>query len=212
MKNDDVIVYTCITGNKDTLKEFEKEKGVKYICFSDIERKSLTWDVIKLHTEWCNPRLTSRYHKANPHIVLPDHSWSVWIDGSIKPKVRQIDVIDHINKGMIGLSKHFTNNCIYEEMNTVLDCKKETEHNVEILFKKYKDEKFPIEYGLHMTGMIVRRNTEPNKKFNSLWWDMIKKYSIRDQLSFDYVRWVMNYRVDLIKQCWYKQETHKHAE
>ena len=68
---DKIIVYTCITGGKNELLEYEKEDGIEYICFSDtkIETKTDQWKICDLEWEFDDPRRTARYHKLMSHEV-----------------------------------------------------------------------------------------------------------------------------------------------
>ena len=119
-----LIVYTCITQGKDELKEnFQPEPGVKYICFSDgsVMPKKDIWDIRPLAFEHECPVKTARFHKIGAHAILPDHKWSIWMDGHLKPMVKQQDVIDWMGPNVMGVMHHQHRNCIYDEMLVLLD-------------------------------------------------------------------------------------------
>ena len=211
---DDLIIYTCITNGKDTLKEYEPEKGVRYICFTDgsVSSKTGQWEVLPICKDLVCPVKTARFHKIMAHNVLPDHKWSVWIDGHLTPKVRQSEVVDWMNNNVFGCMMHQDRNCIYDEMSEVLDLKIEDEYVIKDVFNRYKKESVPTNYGLHRTGVLVRKNVPIVQKFNELWWNEVFKNSKRDQLSFDYIRWKLNFVVTELNISWYKQDTHKNNE
>jgi hypothetical protein len=48
---------------------------------------------------------------------------------------------------------------------------------------------FPSGYGLIESSAFIRKNTVEMRKKMSLWWNQVEKGSIRDQLSFDFIRW-----------------------
>jgi hypothetical protein len=63
---------------------------------------------------------------------------------------------------------------------------------------KYEREGFPKNQGLFSTGFIVRRNNKNVANFNEIWWDEVKNYSARDQLSQVYSAWKCGLRIDNI--------------
>lgn len=59
---------------------------------------------------------------------------------------------------------------------------------------KYRSEGFPENAEMVQTGIEVRRHNDPNLiKFNELWFDEVRTKSKRDQLSFNYVAWKLNF-------------------
>ena len=57
----------------------------------------------------------------------------------------------------------------------------------------YKKEGFPKHFGLNETNVIIRRKNESVRKVMDLWEDFLRKYSHRDQMSFNYVLWKLKY-------------------
>ena len=47
--------------------------------------------------------------------------------------------------------------------------------------------------GMTASGVLVRRNTKANAKFNEAWWTEVNNGSVRDQLSFGYVSWKLDF-------------------
>lgn len=207
-----LIIYTCITNGKDDLKEYLPEKGVRYICFTDgsVTPKGDQWEVRPLVWKHDDPTKTARFHKCAAHAVLPEHKWSVWMDGHISPKVKQSEIVDWMTKEgkVFGAMVHTERECIYQEMVTLMDLGIEKERTIKFLFERYKSEGFPQKFGLHRTGVLVRKNVDCNTKFNEMWWNEILHNSKRDQLSFDYTRWLMNFYIQELKLDWYKQDLH----
>ena len=57
----------------------------------------------------------------------------------------------------------------------------------------------PRNYGLNETNIIYRKhNSKKIKKIMTEWWNMIKNYSKRDQLSLSYILWKNNIPVNKI--------------
>ena len=77
-------VYTAIYGGYDTLKQQPDVSNVEYHCFTD--DPTLTSDQWTVHHEaprYDHPRMSAKYYKALPHEVLPDHRWTLWVDGGL---------------------------------------------------------------------------------------------------------------------------------
>ena len=215
-KAKDIIVYTCITNGKNKLEKFLPEEGVRYICFTNekLEQpKETPWELLPLEWEHeSDPRRTSRYHKINSGLVLPTHDWSVWLDGNIRPMVRQKEVIEWMNNRHFATIPHMLRNCLYDEMVACMDRKKESKDMIEKIFNRYKTQGVPPNLGLHATGVLIRRFFPSVVSFCTEWWKEVAKYSKRDQLSFDYIRWKRNFEVATLKSDWYKLNKHQHME
>ena len=54
----------------------------------------------------------------------------------------------------------------------------------------YRKEGLPENTGILSSGIIIRKHNRFNvEKHCELWWEQIKKWTHRDQLSFNYVLW-----------------------
>ena len=86
--------------------------------------------------------------------------------------------------------EHPDRNCIYSEVLAVIKYRKEKSGVAFKIQKRYKKLKFPSKYGLSENCMIVRKHNKKNCIIlMEKWWEQIKKYSKRDQLSLSYVLW-----------------------
>tara|TARA_X000001388_G_C2222537_1_gene119812 strand:+ start:111 stop:776 length:666 start_codon:yes stop_codon:yes gene_type:complete len=218
---DKIIVYTCITGGKNDLLEYDKEDGVKYICFSDDEIKTKTdqWEIMDLEWSFEDPRRTARYHKIMSQDVLPEHDYSVWFDGSMLPKVSIRDLVNWVkNKNVDYCARpHPGWNCIYTESMRIRELNgqyfklsDDEVQKIDDVHNRYVEEKFPRNYGLHETGVLVRKNCNEVHNYNKMWWKEVKENSVRDQLSFDYIRWKTKKEITDIARVWFEQVQHKH--
>jgi hypothetical protein len=81
-------------------------------------------------------------------------------------------------------------NCIYDEALACIKLNKDKKDIIDKQIKFYQKINYPKNNGLVATGFMIRNHT--NDKIILLmekWWEMIKNYSYRDQLSFNYVAW-----------------------
>lgn len=191
------IIYTCITGSYDKLKEPKYiTPGWRYIAFTDnFELTSKFWEINFID----NPHNLDRIRLARRAKImfweyLPEHDLSIWIDGNV-------DVVDNIDKfcnkilndkSHIWIANHHQANCIYEECRRNRQLKKDDIKTINTQSRKYKSENYPEDNGLVATNVIVRTPTSSVKELMTMWFDELLSHSYRDQLSFNYVLWKMN--------------------
>lgn len=107
------------------------------------------------------------------------------------------------------IPQHPQRNCIYKEGKTCINLRKDTSQNINTILKFLKDENYPEQNGLVQSNIIVRNhNDQLCIKLMNLWWSMIKKFSKRDQLSFNYCCWKLNIIPTYIK--WNQIEQYIH--
>jgi hypothetical protein len=146
-------------------------------------------------------RRVARFIKINPHLVLPPHEISIWIDHCLPhnfSNANQMLTKIGFNGSDIMCYKHDMRKCTYAEAKEI---KKQNLDYVGVVnnqMLKYEREGFPKNQGLFSTGFIVRRNNKNVANFNEIWWDEVKNYSARDQLSQVYSAWKCGLRIDNI--------------
>lgn len=193
------VVYTCITGGYDCLREPERvTEGFDYVCFTDnLELKSDVWKIKPLpkETEELSQVKKQRYVKINPHKVLKEYDLSIWVDGNITVKG---DMNEFVNKFLkddcnIYVPQHPSRNCIYDEARAVISIRKDKEEIVKPQIDGYEKEGFPKKCGLLQSNILLRRHNEEDCiKLMDEWFAELKVKSHRDQLSFNYVSWKNN--------------------
>ena len=85
--------------------------------------------------------------------------------------------------------RHDVRQCIYSESEEVKLQKLDYPDVVNSQMSKYRMEGFPHNYGLFDSGFTIRKNNEKVNEFNDIWWDEVKNFSARDQLSQVYSSW-----------------------
>jgi hypothetical protein len=91
----------------------------------------------------------------------------------------------------VALFKHPGHDCIYAEGRVCKSKRKEFPYTIDTQLKKYRKRGFPPRFGLGETTVLARRMCPEVQWFNQRWHKEIKNGSQRDQLSFDFVRWLM---------------------
>lgn len=196
-----IAIYTCITGNYDSLKSQKNYdfEHFDYICFTDIKGLSSDeWNVIDI-TELKTLLGTndetrlSRFVKTHPHLFLNKYEKSIWIDGNIEILSKNLmdDYVSILNDDEYFLtSEHPCISHVYDEIDKCRKLKKDSKESLDKIENFLKLEKF-FDVSNHVQTNIILRNHN-NKKCIFLmekWWEMIKNYSKRDQTSFNYVFW-----------------------
>jgi len=152
-----IIRYSCLVGNYDNpIKD-----GRVYIN---------TIDKFKAN------RMNAKLPKVLPHLYLPEHDYSIWIDANLELLVTNEEFIEMMGDHECMVFKHPYRNTINEEINECV--KLDSKENVQ----KHRNKPGL----LAACGIIARKNTETIKNLNCQWWSEICYGSTRDQLSFPY--------------------------
>ena len=198
-KEKKIVVYTCITGGYDNLMEPTViTPGVDYICFTDnMSMKSKTWKLRPIPEELKNYSNVKRQRgvKILAHRYLSEYDISVWVDGAVKVQGNIKDYLKTLDFSQysVFIPEHPVRKCIYVEKDACVRIRKIKGDEITLAekqMKRYKEENFPTNYGLVQTNVMIRtHNDQFSKDLMEKWWDELKDYSHRDQLSFNYALW-----------------------
>ena len=199
------VMYSCITGAYDRLINHHYiSDDYDYVCFTDNPellklRVYGVWRIRPLVFNKLDNIRNSRWHKTHPHELFHEYEESIWIDSNINVLTDYIFTLINNTKKDFLTPKHFKNDCIYEELKYIVKCHKDTKHNMQVLHDLYTNEEMPHKLGAPETNLLYRRHKNKNIiKIMNMWWNMIEKYSSRDQASFMYVIWKNHINPDAI--------------
>ena len=181
------IIYTVITGGKDTLSEDINIKGAKAVCFTDDPNlKSEKWEIRLIPSLYKDVRRDSRTVKLLPHIFFPEAEYSLYLDGNIICKVPIQRIIhEWLQDDDIAVFKHHTRDCLFQEAKECIRLGLDDTETIEKHVERYKG--FPEHKGLYQCGVILRRHTPRIKRLNEAWFAQYMTGCKRDQVSFPYV-------------------------
>jgi hypothetical protein len=175
------VIYTALFSNYEELKEPRViTPGWKYICYTDQDLKSDTWNIVKVDVTG-DPQKQARYYKLTQWTKWEQ---SIWIDASF--------IIDtdlnlwwqkHFDKGF-SAPKHPLRNCVYIE---ALDCiisKRGNKEEVKAQSEEYKRLGVPAKNGVIQSGLLMRENKPEVIELCEEWWKELSTHSIRDQIAF----------------------------
>ena len=198
------VIYTALIGDYDNLytSVVPKLDDWDYICFTNNKKlKSNFWDIryIENTDNLSNVKL-ARKIKIKFDKFVNEYDIILWKDANL---IINTDLNLFIKNNLFNydlvLSKHFQRNCIYKEASELISLNYAKKLDVEKQINSYKKEKYPVNNGLVETGLMIRRNNNDIKRFCNLWWNEVKKFTHRDQLSFNYVLWKNPLNINIIK-------------
>jgi len=186
------IVYTAIFGDYDSLREPRSAStNVRFICFTDNPNlSSKAWEIVHIEPAGDSNRL-NRQLKLNPHLYLPPHDYSLYIDGN----VRIVGCLDgffdkYAQLTELAAPRHFARSCLYEEAEACIRSGKGDAAKIRELMAGYREEGFPTNAGLFEMGILFRRTFSADIiRLMEHWWFEYQKGAGRDQISFPFVAW-----------------------
>lgn len=200
-RHEQIVVYTAITGNYDTLKDpVCVSPGLKYVCFTNNKKfASDIWNVIYIEDDSLTDSMLARKIKILPFEYMDVSGDLYWVDG-------KFNIIDDLRiygklykkKESMLLFPHFYRDNICDETAELVRLKPQIRKEVIIQTGSYLMKGFSDNIGLYDTGCMYR-NFEDIRLYNLMmeWWTELTKYSIRDQLSLPYILEKNNYSPDI---------------
>jgi Protein of unknown function (DUF616) len=161
-----------------------------------------------------DPARASRRSKLMPHRFFPDADWSIWLDNKsrlLRDPAGIIAALKSQTENDFFAYPHFRRDCVYDEGQVVRENGLDDHRVVRERMRTYRAEGMPRHFGLIEGHFIVRRHTPAVAAFGEDWFDHVRRYSRRDQLSFPYLVWKTGFRYDLITSL-PRSETVKLAE
>ena len=198
-----ICVYTCITGNYDNLNEIKNsEDDIDYYCFTNNKNlESKTWKIIQIDNNGLNNRLLARKIKILGHSAINDkYDIAIWADADVVWQAPISNFIEAYFKNTnFAIFKHHVRTNIHDEAITCLLVRKDNKENIVKILDFYKNTGYPDNNGLcESTVFIKNPKNQQVIETTKIWYNMVKEYSPRDQLSFNYAVWKTGLEVNYI--------------
>lgn len=198
-QNNKKVVYTCMTGNYDNVQlQQYLDPSFDYICFTDnkelIELGNFgAWQIRPLYFSELNNQLNNRWHKTHPHTLFPEYDESIYIDSNICLLNNYVYEQIKAKNSKLCIPRHYKNDCVYEEAKFAVKHKKLSKADCTKIIEYLQKNNFPKHYGLNENNIIYRQHKDSQIiLIMEEWWNFIKDYCKRDQLSLPYVLWKNN--------------------
>ncbi|SEK36097.1 glycosyltransferase domain-containing protein [Parapedobacter koreensis] len=198
------VIYTAIFGNYEGLLPQKPVVDWDFICFTDNDRlQAAPWRVVLIDPPIVGDNVrSSRYIKINPHLFLSEYDISIFIDGNFLVIGNMDTLVEQVlADAPIACFDHNQNtrdarDCVYmehaaiKEMAEARGIYKDDPQVMEKQMAFLRAQHYPEHNGLVYSGVLLRRHHDA-RLISAMeeWWYMVKHYSKRDQLSFDYAMW-----------------------
>ena len=143
------------------------------------------WRPVCCPFEHENPRIRSRFAKANLTTLFSGYEWMLWVDGNVCLLVEPTALLEaHADRDVdVAFFAHGDRRSLVEEVEA---CHRFGKDKLSIMMDELGETLANDEYkdDLLLSGSVfIGRPGGPADAFFSLWWSMIQKGSQRDQLS-----------------------------
>lgn len=195
-----IAVLTALTNNRhrDGLTDFVLKnpyEGVDYYAFVDRPYECKSWKQYSLYNfsridDQFGPRREAKLPKILGSILVPGYDYYIWHDPYLELAVNPNYIIENImgNKDF-ALFKHPERNCAYDEITELKRIARlENEENLIGMENFLAKKEFPRNNGLFELPAFMYRNGPKVVSAMLSWWELICKYSSRDQVSFPYIQ------------------------
>lgn len=187
------LVYcTAIYGDTDPLRDpLAVNPNARYVAFTDRPQPQCkVWEVHVTEC-WHHPRLQARLLKIRPDLFFPEADIYAWIDGSFEIRRDATTAITEHSKNYEILAFKHPHRILAEDEAVAVHkyCNIPLElAQAQVAY--YRKQGWTKQDAITSTGFFVRRNTAKVRAWQEAWWEEIKLWTIRDQLSVDYTMWL----------------------
>ncbi len=193
LNNNRKVVYTCIYGNYDKLRDPKVvNPDWDYICFTDQNLVSDVWNISPIPKD-CLGEDTNRVQrkvKLLPHRYLGKYSTSIWIDGNLRLMIDPDKLVSENNHTFLTTIAHPQRTCLYDELKACEELKKDSPNTLHKIYSVLVKNKYPKNNGLAQTNVMIRNHSDDGvSSLCEHWWSYVKEYSHRDQTIFNFVLW-----------------------
>ena len=186
------VVYTAIFGGYDSLHDPRvPSPNVRFICFTDSrDVRSKVWKVIYVAPNRNSTDMNRRL-KINPHLYLPAHDYSLYVDGNVRILERLEGLFEKYARiTEIAVPRHPARNCLYDEAEICVRNRRGDPAMIQEIVSSYRRAGFPSGAGLFECNMLLRRTFAPSVvRLMETWWSEYERGAGRDQITFPYAAW-----------------------
>ena len=190
-------------GAYDPLRRHPDVPGVDWFAYVDQDQgPEAGWTVVNMGPAREHPRARAKFYKIRTVEILPEHDYTIWMDGSFE--VTDGGFIDEcltaVGPSGMAVYRHPERDCVYDEALVSTSMLKYSGLPILRQMAVYRSEDHPEHWGLCYCGIIVRRNTPAVNAVMGAWWSEEARLGLlhNDQLSFPVVCRRLNFRPDII--------------
>lgn len=183
-----LVVYTCVFGNTDPLRDPARPGDTRFVCFTDQPVQSKVWEIVQLPTQ-AAPKRACRAYKQPSHLIFPEAEATLWADAQNVLKADPLEILS-LFPGEFTAFKHHKRRRIKDECEAIIRAGKAKPEAVRAQLAAYQadgwDTSAKPQKAITNGGFMLRRHTDRVKRFNEMWHEEVQSRTLRDQMSLDY--------------------------
>jgi hypothetical protein len=186
----EIYAYTGVFGKPDVLLEPSYSAwGVPLFCFTDLRfRGRSMWQMVHVDLGDLPRAKRNRKVKIWWPPAFKGYRYSLYLDSTVELRVDPRELIQFLDPGSdICVFRHPHRDCLYEEARAVKRLRKAAPRLVDLQVAAYRERGVPPHSGLWACTVILRRHTSFMRDFCRRWWEEVRRFSHRDQISFPVV-------------------------
>jgi hypothetical protein len=190
-------------GYSEAFADFDYgDPEVDYICFTDdAELRSDIWKFILVEDPSTDPARLSKRYKHQPHLFLPQYESSLYIDNTVKLKVKPSAIFERFENHEMAMLRHPKRDCIYDEAAQVIGARYDDPDIIRRQLELYRSLGYPAHNGLNAGTFLFRdHSSHAVRDICSLWHSQILQHSKRDQLSWNFCAWKLGFSFTSINE------------
>ncbi len=196
------LVLTSITNGKDDLEDPKVVfDNCDYIAFVDKTYDNINvWEQRKIFNfstvDSYQNRRNAKPYKILSSIMFPQYEYIIWHDGNHNLKINPQEIIEKYGEeNDILLFKHPDRTCVYQEINACAQWRLDHLENLNAVYGFFKSVNVPENYGLYELSSFIIKTTHVVKELQLMWWEVITRFSSRDQISLPYCLWKLGDKI-----------------
>ena len=198
-----VAVYTALFGGYDQLQEpTVPDTSADFICFTDDRSlRSRRWRTVYV-TSTREPAMMNRHIKMHPHLYLPDHEVSIYVDANLRVVGDPAELADrYLADAAFAAPRHQSRTCVYDEITVCVESGKADRDVAERQAASYRAEGYPAGRGLTENRVLVRRHHDASVvALMTAWWAELITGIPRDQTSLQVVAWRLSFPIAVMDE------------
>jgi hypothetical protein len=163
-----------------------------FVCFTDDpDLRSHRWKIVQAPKSLLDPHRRSKGFKHCPHLLFPQHEYSLYIDNTVRPLKPPAAFFEFVESSdaAIWAFAHPFRNCVFDEAEAVKEASYDDPSLVDQQMRHYRLLGYPANAGLNATTVLARRHNDPNlATAMDDWHGQVLRFSKRDQLSFNVIK------------------------
>ncbi|MDA9033433.1 DUF616 domain-containing protein [Gammaproteobacteria bacterium] len=195
MKDQRLVVYTCVTGGFDSIEDIPSDFPFECIVFTDDSNLTAHgWRIVVLENQEISKIELNRKLKILSSQLLSEYRYTLYIDGNVKIEPAASEFIEALlsSPSIISLNRHPRFTSVYDDLFEIFRAGIAPGYKVKKVFSDCLRAGISLSDNFYECNIIFRKNCHSVTLLNNLWWYFYKVGSGRDQGAFRLATFVAN--------------------